>query len=69
MATFVYAQTRTGEAQHAALVHEDGRASRTTECGRRVASTYGPAFTGEQGIQHPWRCDRCHNSIQKKAGR
>lgn len=63
---FVYAMTRSGEAQHAAAF--DGRsAAAKTVCGRRVASAYGPAFAGSTGIQHPWRCDSCHRAIQKAA--
>lgn len=62
---YVYAMTKTGEAQHAA--EYDGRAATRTVCGRKVASAYGPAFVGEQGIQHPWRCTKCHDSIQERA--
>lgn len=64
MTTYVYAMTRTGEAQHAVEMYEDGSCSRTTACGRKGATFYGSPFPGERGIQHPWKCDSCDRAIR-----
>jgi len=63
MITYAYAMTRHGEAQHAVKMRANGTADPTTVCGRKATYAYGPTFTGDEGIQHPWRCDICHRKI------
>jgi hypothetical protein len=62
----VYAQTRYGEAQHAAQYDpQTRRANPRTVCGQKTVSAYGPAFDGTTGIQHPWKCTKCDRSIRR----
>ena len=63
---YVFAQTRYGEAQHAAA-YDGKQAHYKTVCGWRVHTAYGPPFDGATGIQHPWHCEKCHNAITKAA--
>lgn len=54
-------KTKTGEAIHVAVKGFMGR----TLCGRRPAFhlTDLDATITSSGIQHPWRCEKCHNGV------
>lgn len=61
--TYIAVKTKTGEAVHAAL-----RGSTHTLCGRkaRLHLVDCDFLINSRGIQHPWRCDPCNDSIVKR---
>lgn len=63
---YVYGMTRTGEAIHA-VPHISAKysAKPMTRCGLRVKSMFGPKFGGAEGVQHPFRCYKCHDGIKR----
>ena len=58
---YIAAKTKTGEAIHAA----DVNAPHKTLCGRvaRYHIISLDSLITPSGIQHPWRCERCHATV------
>jgi len=58
---FKIARTKTGEAVHAVRETTYTR----TLCGRAAVAIFSDQLITREGIQHPWRCERCSAAIAR----